>query len=49
MGSMVEAEGFTGSFFIGEFKTKKQEFKALEEKKQVAQMVCYQNQLRSPK
>lgn len=29
---------------IGEFKISEQEFKAQEEKKQVAQMVSYQNQ-----
>lgn len=38
-----------GSRFTGELKTQKLEFKAREEKKQMAKMVSYRNQLGSLK
>ena len=43
LGSRRGAQGYVGSLFSGEFTTQEQEFKALEENKQVAKRVSYQN------
>ena len=38
------SQGFVGLLFIGEFETQEQEFRALEEKQQVAEGIRCQNQ-----